>query len=181
MREIAFYGDGYSEIVIAATLELLMQNKRVTICELGDDTREKDILVELNVAEGIRGGAFLKVVLGYDETDCDYRFMCMGTGRVWRADDVEHYMIINYSWDSIITSLKKTRAVSIRPRLVILGPKLEEISDIVDDIIDECSSVKALPYSKTDSDLLMELRLRHLSCMRLYSKELKEILEDIMQ
>lgn len=181
MKEIAFYGDGYSEIVIAATLELLMQNKRVTICELGEDTREKDVLVELNVAEGIRGGAFLKVVLGYDEMDCDYRFLCMGTGRVWRANDVEHYMFVNYSWDSIITSLKKTRSVDIQPKLVILGPRGDEIPDIVKSIADECFSVRALPYSKNDSDLLMELRWRHLSCMHLYSRELREILEDIMR
>lgn len=181
MKEIAFYGDGYSEIVIAATLELLMRNKRVVVCELGGNTKERDIFRELELTSGIRGGEFLRVTKGYDKLDCDYKFYCMGTDGMWLDRDIEHYMIINYSWHTIASSLDNTRSVDISPKLVILGPKIDELTDIVNSVIDDCHSVRALPYNKNDYDVLMELRMGHLSCMRLYSKELREILEDIME
>ena len=101
MKEMVFCGNGYADIVIASVLELLMRNKKVVVCDLAATSTVVTELEDISGAFGIVCRNNLVVAKGYTEEECDYKFICMGMGKVWSGRNCEHFVIVNYSWATI--------------------------------------------------------------------------------
>lgn len=180
MKEMVFCGNGYADIVIASVLELLMRNKKVVVCDLAATSTVVTELEDISGAFGIVCRNNLVVAKGYTEEECDYKFICMGMGKVWSGRNCEQFVIVNYSWATISSVTNQFLSLNIEPTFIILGPSDKEIVNAVRDIQLKCKEILALPYSTRDMDIMMKQRMTTSSCFPIYSNDMKKVLESII-